>query len=89
VVMVVFLQLLNTLQLIDVAFIGLDNSIENIAMESLIHSHGLSIMFEYVGVGMPQYNGVIECAFSTLDGMVCSMLNAAKIPFPLHHGVWP
>jgi hypothetical protein len=46
-------------------------------------------MFEYISVGSPQYNGVVERAFATLYGMVRSMLNAAKVPTHLCHGVWP
>jgi hypothetical protein len=88
-VMIVFLQLVKTLHQIDVAFIHLDNSNENIAMKSLIRSHGFGITFEYISVGSPQYNGVVECAFATLYGMVRSMLNAAKVPTHLRHDVWP
>jgi hypothetical protein len=35
------------------------------------------------------HNGVVERAFATLYGVVCSMLNSAKVPLVLHHGVWP
>jgi hypothetical protein len=67
----------------------LDNLGENIAMASLIRSHGFGITFEYISVGSPQYNGVVERALAILYGMVHSMLNAAKVPTHLHHGVWP
>jgi hypothetical protein len=69
----------------------LDNSGENIAMASLIRSHGFSIVFEfeYISAGSPQYNCVVECAFTTLYGMVSMMLNVTKVPIHLCHGVWP
>jgi hypothetical protein len=73
--MVMFLQLLKTLHQIDVAFIHLDNSGENIAMASLICSHGFAITFEYISPGSPQYNGLVKRAFATLYGMVRSVLN--------------
>jgi hypothetical protein len=88
-VMVMFLQLLKTLHQIDVAFICLENSVENLAMASLIRSHGFAITFEYTSAGSPQNNGVVERAFATLYGIVRSMLNSAKVPLPLRYGVWP
>jgi hypothetical protein len=53
----------------------LDNSGENIAMAEAIKVEGYNVSFEFICPGSPQYNGVVECMFATLFGMVRSVLN--------------
>ena len=47
----------------------------------------LGIKFEYMSTGSPQKNVKCERNFSTLYVKVCSMLNGARLPPNLRHGL--
>jgi hypothetical protein len=66
----------------------LDNSGENIAMADAIKAEGYNVTFEFISLGSPHYNGVVERMFATLFGMVRSMLNEARTPMLLCQGIW-
>jgi hypothetical protein len=86
--MLIFFRLLEVTYNIRVEKIHLDNSGENIDMADAIRAEGYNVTFEFISPGSPQYNGVVECMFATLFGMVRSMLNEARVPMLLRRGIW-
>jgi hypothetical protein len=88
IMMVLFLKLMTVAYNIHVEKICLDNSGENVDMAELICAEGYNVTFEFISPGAPQYNGVVERMFSTLYGMVHSMLNQAQVPLHICCGVW-
>jgi hypothetical protein len=70
IMMVLFAKLMTVAYNISVEKIRLDNSGENVDMAVLIHAEGYNVTFEFISLGAPQYNGVVERMFATLYGMV-------------------
>jgi hypothetical protein len=87
--MLIFMKVLEVTYNVCVNKMRLDNSGENIDMADAIRAEGsYNVTFEFISPGSPQYNGVVERMFATLYGMVRSMLNQARLPMVLRHGVW-
>ena len=71
-----FIKKLEQEQGTKVAFIRLDNSGENRALEAACKQEGLGIEFEFTVPNTPQQHGRIERTFATLYGQMCAMMNA-------------
>jgi hypothetical protein len=86
--MLIFFRLLEVTYNIRVDKIRLENLGENMNMADAIRTDGYNVTFKFISPGSPQYNGVVECMFATLFGMVQSMLNEACVPMLLRQGIW-
>ena len=74
---------------ITVKYIRCDNAGENNSLQDAIGKHPtLKVTFEYSPRDSPQYNGKVERRFQFLWNGVRSVLNAAKLPEWLRHGLW-
>ena len=72
-----------------VELIQCDNAGENKSLQEAVEKHPtLSVQFEYTPRNSPQYNGKVERRFQFLWRGVRSVLNGAKLPTWLRHGLW-
>jgi hypothetical protein len=71
-----------------VKLIRCDNAGENKTFQKECEKAGLGVQFEYTAPGTPQLNGRVERKFATLYGRVRAMLNGARLPKDLRHGLW-
>jgi transposase InsO family protein len=83
-----FLKDLRSKSNMTVKKIRCDNAGENKKLQELCDTEGLGIIFEYSAPGSPQYNGVVERKFPTLQAKVRAMLNAARLPLSIRSKLW-
>jgi hypothetical protein len=87
--MISWIQNLYKTTQVKIKTIKCDNAGENITLQKrLIDEKDLNIKFEFTAPYTPEMNGKIERKFATLYGKTRSILNSARLPSWLRHGLW-
>jgi hypothetical protein len=68
--------------------IRMDNSKENVALNTRLEKEGVDIHVKFTSPNTPQQNGQVKRSFATLWGRVRSMLNDSGVPEDLRNKLW-